>query len=66
LKHEEASSPLGLLFKFDFEYATAKVQEKENRLKFNGTHQLLVCANDVYLLRENTNSMNEVYLEVNA
>jgi len=75
LKQGDAISPL--LFNFALEYTIRRVQVNQDGLKFNGTHQLLVYADDVNILggsvhtvKENAEALimasKEIGLEVNA
>jgi hypothetical protein len=48
-----------MLFNFTSEYATRKVQENEVGLELNGTHQLLVDADNINLLGDRINTVRE-------
>ena len=52
LKQEDALLPL--LYNFALKYAIKRVQVNEDGLKLNGTHQILVYADDVYILGRST------------
>jgi len=75
LKQGDALLPL--FFNFALEYVIRRVQVNQDGLKLNGTHQLLVYADDVNILggsvdtvKENTEALvvasKEIGLEVNA
>jgi hypothetical protein len=49
-----------VLFNSAFEYVIRKAQERQVELKLNGTHELLVYADDVNLVGSNRNSGRRV------
>jgi hypothetical protein len=57
LEQGDALSPL--LFNFALQYALRAVQEYQMGMKWNGTHQMLIYADDVHLLGDNINTIKK-------
>jgi len=57
VKKGDALSPL--LFNFALDYAISRVQVNQDGLKLNGTHQLLLYADDVNILGGSVHTIKE-------
>ena len=56
---KQGDTLLSLLFNVALDYAIRRVQGNQDGLKFNGTHQLLVYADDVNILGGSVHSIKE-------
>ena len=57
LKQGDALSPL--LFNYSLEYIFRRVQANQKGVNLNGTHQFLICTDDVNILSRSTYSVKK-------
>jgi hypothetical protein len=57
LKQGDALLPL--LFNYSLEYVFRRVQANQKGVNLNGTHQLLICTDDVNILSRSTYSVKK-------
>jgi hypothetical protein len=62
LKQGDALSPLP--FNFALEYTVRRVQENQDEVKCNGTHQLLSYTDDVNIVGENIDTIQRTQMLV--